>query len=158
MKNCTLYHVSRHQLDKIILYPRIPEGNGYDENTTIKRICFSTSIQGCLNSIKNKIFINDILHIYTLNYNKNLKYKIPNVTDVYDVKITNEVWVLNKCSVTLQKRIKIINEVNTKTCYFYCTGIKCQKTYNSSNTNIKKDKDTLIWKLDTGVKFTYINL
>lgn len=96
-------------------------------------------------------------YIYILNYNKNLKYKIPNVTDVYDVKITNEIWILNKCSVTLQKRIKIINEVNTKTCYFYCTGIKCQKTYNSSNTSIKKDKDTLIWKLDTGVKFTYID-
>ena len=27
MKNHTLYHISRHQLDKTILYPRIPKGN-----------------------------------------------------------------------------------------------------------------------------------
>lgn len=87
------------------LKPRIPDNfmtkNDYEDNKT-KRVCFSTSIDGCLIGLsmncENKIF-----YVYQpIN-----KYKIykPNTKEVPDCEITNEVWI------TQDVRVKCIGKI-----------------------------------------------
>ena len=47
-----LYHVSVFlQGNKVLFTPRVPKSAAEGENTTIKRVCFSTSIENCIKAI-----------------------------------------------------------------------------------------------------------
>lgn len=92
-----LYHLTINGgLNK--LTPKIPGiAISQYENTTIKRICFSDSINGCLSalqSIPSKYFV------YTLDENVEDQYiHIPTVDEVRDAKYTHEVWILREVDV-----------------------------------------------------------
>lgn len=101
-----LYHISEKELNTYTLEPRIPN-NVYTqcgfEDKTIKRICFSPTIDGCLIAVSNdevKLF-----NVYEPESYNDLKIKIPTKKEVIDCEHTNEVWVLNKIKL---KKIGVI--------------------------------------------------
>lgn len=133
--NKLFFHISfDDSLDGKILKPRIPNwiketfGNnidkaeedmkdkGYVEDIRTPRVCFSNSINGCLNAILN---INKMLHIagkeiyvyipekpikeYKHKTNKELiKEKL-----IFDAKITNEMWILEDVKLKLYGTIVV---------------------------------------------------
>ena len=128
--NKTLFHVSENKNLKC-LTSKIPRYavNGI-ENTSIKRICCSTSIYGCLTSIYS--LTDTILFVYKclidedskiLNTQQIIKY-------VNDAEFTNEHWILNEIiPVQLLGKIKVIHQgqyINTTN----SLGIQTIKTIN----------------------------
>lgn len=112
-----LYHLSlKENLTK--LTPKIPEcAISMYENTTIKRVCFSDYIEGCLSALQDKprkyyVYIpkNEISK-------ENIYY--PTVDDVRDAKYTHEVWILEEIEV---KCIGIIQSFNYDWTKRYNTG------------------------------------
>lgn len=130
------YHISFDEnLDDKILKPRIPSwitrmknedeekfikdmeksknatkdyiGSGYEEYKT-PRVCFSNSIEGCLNSIicgKDRMSLaGKQIHVYTPEkpigeYKHKSNKSIKRDGDVFDANITNEMWVLEPVKV-----------------------------------------------------------
>lgn len=109
-----LYHLSRNPiLDRILLLPRVPINNqtkyGY-ENNTIKRISFSTSIDGALASIGCN-HENIKMYVYSpINIDKT-KIIIPTIEQVPDVINTNEVWYTDTVNI---KKIAVIYVTNIR--------------------------------------------
>jgi hypothetical protein len=93
-----LYHISTQELNNVRLNPRIPKARFTSEDGHTPRICFSTTIEGCLNALP--AYPNTQFFVYTPVEDK-LKFKYPTKKQVPDVKLTNEVWVT--IPVTLQK-------------------------------------------------------
>lgn len=104
-----LYHLSKDRnLSKMT--PRIPKSK-YEEQKT-PRICFSTSIDGCLIGInENKNIEGEIFHVYSITTSD---YYKPNTTEVTDVHITNEVWVTKPIEVRYEYSIKITGKKGTR--------------------------------------------
>ena len=103
-----LYRISEHSdLDESVLTPRVPKNfltdNGYEDNTT-PRVCFSTSINGCLRAmsanIKNKDF-----YVFTPQGNHDI-YS-PTIKEVPDCKITNEKWIKEKVTLKMIGKIHV---------------------------------------------------
>lgn len=113
-----LYHISENFSNSLSLTPRIPNNfmtrNGYEDNIT-KRICLSTTINGCLaglsKNIKNKQF-----HVYSIRTDK---YIIPTIQQVPDSKITNEVWITHPINVNYLYTIKVGEPINKPLKYMY---------------------------------------
>lgn len=108
--NINLYHLSTNNLDSKILKPRIPDNflvkNGY-ENSTIKRVCFATSIDKCLRAMSYNIKgIEFYVHIPDKKYNT---YK-PSVKEVPDCKITGEIWIREPVKLKCIGKIKVIKD------------------------------------------------
>ena len=93
--NKPLYHVSRKP-DLKELIPQIPFEAFAPEDCKTPRCCFSTSINGCLSAV---VTCGDFGYVYTPKNLNELKVFKPSVKEVYDVKYTNEFWVLNTVSV-----------------------------------------------------------
>lgn len=53
-----LYHLSSNNMNGKTIFPRVPENfftkNGYEDSKT-KRVCFSTSIDGCLRGMSQNL-------------------------------------------------------------------------------------------------------
>lgn len=99
-----LYHLSlQSNLSELI--PNVPEcAVSIYENTTIKRVCFSDFIEGCLSAMQ------DLPHkYYVYTPIQNVNVYTPSVDEVRDVKINHEYWVLDKVKV---KCIGIIQSEN----------------------------------------------
>lgn len=89
----SIYHLSKTNLEKNVLHPRIPENymtkNKYEDNIT-PRICFCPSIRQsimalCRNCSGETLFVHIPMDSYPLYY--------PTKDEVPDVKITNEIWI-----------------------------------------------------------------
>lgn len=88
------YHVSFEKSENIKLIPRVPDNfltrNGYEDNTT-KRVCLSTSIEGCLKAMSQNLK-GKRLYVYSVELYEN-DVIVPTIDRVPDAKITGEVWV-----------------------------------------------------------------
>lgn len=83
----TLYHISKNKVG--LMTPRIPASEFEDQTTP--RICFATSIQGCLiGANEDKDIRGEVFHVYTIETDD---YYIPSESEVADVKVTGEVWI-----------------------------------------------------------------
>ena len=104
----TLYHLSKTPITK--LTPRIPKSDFEDQKTP--RICFSTSIQGCLIGInENKNILGETFKVYKLETSD---YYKPNKKEVADVDITDEIWVLKECEPEFLYDIKVTSKKSSK--------------------------------------------
>lgn len=94
------YFCSKEKFESgTILKPRIPVYLIKNEDCTTKRICCSTSIDGCLSSINN-FNQNDQVHVYTIEplFENHIIY--PSENQVMDAPITGEAWIT--CDAQLQ--------------------------------------------------------
>lgn len=83
----TLYHLSQSEVG--LMVPRVPKSDYEDQ--TIPRICFSTSIQGCLIGInEDRDITGERFKVYSIETDA---YYIPTQSEVQDRHITDEVWV-----------------------------------------------------------------
>lgn len=145
------YHVSIDVFKDINLFtPRIPHSTMSVEDTTISRICVSTSIEDCLNGIqyfsilRESLFlspednysfienINRIVKVYEFEYCKD-NLKIPNeISDLVPDSIqTNEYWILEDLKPT-NSYIISITDIKTE--------FDCKSNYEPYKiTNIKYD-------------------
>jgi ribosomal protein S18 acetylase RimI-like enzyme len=119
------FHVSsKGYLDGQVFKPRVPdyldEYNPEDtsfENTTTPRVCFSPSIEGCINAIAvNFMRINPIrfekLYVYIpekpINeYRHKSNKELIRDKDVYDANVTGEMWILEPVRLKLYGVIRI---------------------------------------------------
>lgn len=145
------YHVSIDVFKNINLFtPRIPHSTMSVEDTTISRICVSTSIEDCLNGIqyfsilRESLFlspednysfienINRIVKVYEFEYCKD-NLKIPNeISDLVPDSIqTNEYWILEDLK-PINSYIINITDIKTE--------FDCKSNYELYKiTNIKYD-------------------
>lgn len=89
-----LYFISEHDMDGAILEPRVPKNyfteNGYEDNQN-KRVCFSTSVDGCLKGLSQNL-TGKTFNVYTPEDMPEYIYK-PNKGAVPDSDITCEHWI-----------------------------------------------------------------
>lgn len=123
-----LYHVSliRHNYNRFT--PRIPESRSRKtrENDTIKRICLSSNIEGCLTAIPERgleYFADQesrgvpfLLYLYSIDESSIEKSNIINPEKllekqyVFDAKVTNEHWIINQDIVFDEpKLLRVVN-------------------------------------------------
>lgn len=121
-----LFHVSRSSdLDGKVLTPRVPgylastkfsKDDPYYEEMKTPRVCFSASINGCLNAMingKDHIALgNDELYVYIpekpiSEYKIKTNKNIIKDKDVFDANTTGEVWVLEPVKLRLYGTIKV---------------------------------------------------
>jgi len=110
-----LYHLSMERMDGRVLYPRVPESRADDEDDVTKRVCFSTSIRGCVKAI----CADDIAcsaYIYEPADISKIKDSIvvPSTDEVNDVKETREKWVTCPVEVKLIGVVRIIPGTGSK--------------------------------------------
>ena len=110
-----LFFVSEHgDYDETIIKPKIPNNymtqNGFEDNIT-PRVCFSTSIDGCLMGLSQNI-TDKTFYVYQPVG----KHKIitPTEKQVPDVKITKERWICEPVELTCIGKIKAIDENGPK--------------------------------------------
>ena len=93
-----LYHLSLDKLKSNIMIHRIPHcaiPSSYEDMKT-KRICFSTSINGALSSLQGDY---GIYYVYRPKDIDMVELYKPTTYQVFDVDVTNELWVLNDIEV-----------------------------------------------------------
>ena len=101
-----MFHLSRYE-KLTCLTPHIPE-NAISENedTTIARVCFAETIEGCLSSLQHPgIYFVYVPAEYIFENDKHY----PSIYEVKDAEINKEIWVTRPVSV---KCIGIINAQN----------------------------------------------
>ena len=105
-----LFFVSEHgDYNETIVQPKIPDNymtqNGFEDNKT-PRVCFSTSIDGCLMALSQNI-TDKVFYVYQPVG----KYKVitPTEKQVPDVKITKERWICEPVELTSIGKIKAID-------------------------------------------------
>lgn len=100
-----LYHLSEKEITEKMI-PRVPKSDYEDQKTP--RICFSTSIEGCLIGInENKNIIGKVYHVYSITTSD---YYKPTKKEVADVKITDEVWYKKPIMPNYEYDIKVTNK------------------------------------------------
>ena len=108
--NNKVYHLSQTNLDGKTIQPTVPSNymtkNGYEDGKT-KRVCFATSIDGCLRGLSlkcegMKLFV----HVPDGNYNI---YK-PSNKEVPDASITGEVWIKKAVKMKCIGQIYVIGD------------------------------------------------
>lgn len=107
-----LYHLSSNNMNGKTIFPRVPENfftkNGYEDSKT-KRVCFSTSIDGCLRgmsqNLTNKKFY---VHIPDPSYKFNIY--TPTTDEVPDSEITGEVWITKPVKLKCISLIEVIGD------------------------------------------------
>lgn len=114
-RNLNLFFVSEHgDYDETVVHPKIPDNymtqNGFEDNTT-PRVCFSTSIDGCLIALGQNI-TNKVFYVYQ-PVGKH-KVVVPTEEQVPSVKITKERWICEPVELTCIGKIKAIDENGPK--------------------------------------------
>lgn len=109
--NTSLYFISKERLDEAeVIHPHIPDNymtqHGYEDNKT-PRVCFSTSIDGCLMGLGKNVS-NQVFYVYQPVG----KYKVitPTIDQVPDVKITKERWICEPVKLIRVGKIRAIDE------------------------------------------------
>lgn len=112
-----LFHVSLDLSNKTKLFePRIPNHMYIGENNTIKRICFSNSVENCMKAIHLPLFKSGTKFIaYTTLFDYNDKYLIHpdelyNKNYVKDAKANCEYWYLKP--ITLTGELYVIDDID----------------------------------------------
>ena len=108
-----LYFVSESSdWDDGRMMPRIPDNfmtrNGYEDNTT-PRVCFSTSIDGCLRALSMNLAGKEF-YVYTPDSDGIYDVITPTVKQVPDVKLTHERWITTPVDTVLIGKIKVIKD------------------------------------------------
>lgn len=108
-KTTKLYHLSMERMDGRVLYPRVPESRADNEDAVTKRVCFSTSIRGCVKaicaeSIMCSAYIYEPADIDKIKDN----IVVPSTNEVSDVKDTREKWVTCPVELKLVGVVRII--------------------------------------------------
>lgn len=117
------YHLSKVNRNGQIFKPRVPpdakRGYGGIENNTVKRICCSTEIDGCLKSSGKSMYHHPIFYVHKLIVDENAiivsNENILKNQYVYDAELTKETWICSpvmlKCIGAIQIK-KILQEKN----------------------------------------------
>ena len=107
-----LYHISNRQNIKTI-NPSIPNNfmtkNNYEENKT-KRVCFAPSIEQCLMGLSRNC---EGEEFYVYIPIKDYKTYSPNIKDVPDSGITEEIWIKEPVDVICIGKIKVLDTNKT---------------------------------------------
>ena len=107
-----LYHISNRQNIKTI-NPSIPNNfmtkNNYEENK-IKRVCFAPSIEQCLMGLSRNC---EGEEFYVYIPIKDYKTYSPNIKDVPDSGITEEIWIKEPVDVICIGKIKVLDTNKT---------------------------------------------
>ena len=123
------YFISQHgDWNESVIHPRVPSNfmtkNGYEENKT-PRVCFSTSIDGCLRALSQNVNGKEF-YIYNPEISsKHTVYK-PTQKEVPDAKVTNEHWILQPVTLHCIGKIRVTGEKGNGIPYKY--GDKNQYT------------------------------
>ena len=108
--NNKVYHLSQTNLDGKTIQPTVPSNymtkNGYEDGKT-KRVCFATSIDGCLRGLSLKCE-GMKLFVHALDGNYNI-YK-PSNKEVPDASITGEVWIKKAVKMKCIGQIYVIGD------------------------------------------------
>ena len=119
-----LYHVSFSEIRGSKLYPRVPNLRGPGEDATIKRICFSSSMEKCITAmpsggqaLKGMLRLSEegiylpILHVYTIEEEEIPHENVwgPETVKefVEDASCTRETWVVNQEVVCCHEMIQV---------------------------------------------------
>ena len=99
-----LFHISLDNHDGEVFKPRVPFVFGDEEDSTIKRVCFSSSISGAYRAITFTETCGEDCYIHVPEKLENIirnghLYK-PSTELVFDADITDEYWI--KCSVKMK--------------------------------------------------------
>lgn len=173
MKNFKLYHLSLYPVKNNLFVPRIPSVRFVGENNNIPRICFSTSIEGCISAIPGGINSMKVLlknehiegiYLYEIDSSQikleNIKTPMKLLKEglVPDALWTDECWAINqKVKCKKPKLIKIkdiqskIGNVNEKKCIEYATYVEYEVL--TENNNILEKH---IWRKETFIKILNI--
>lgn len=108
--NTSLYFISKDRLDESeIIHPRIPDDymtqHGYEDNKT-PRVCFSTSIDGCLTALGMNVS-NQKFYVY--HPISDAKVITPTEEQVPDASITKERWICEPVQLHYIGAIKAID-------------------------------------------------
>lgn len=123
------YFISQHgDWNESVIHPRVPSNfmtkNGYEENK-IPRVCFSTSIDGCLRALSQNVNGKEF-YVYNPEISsKHTVYK-PTQKEVPDAKVTNEHWILQPVTLYCIGKIRVTGEKGNGIPYKY--GDKNQYT------------------------------
>ena len=130
--NKLYFHLSPESyLDGQVFKPRVPEYlDRYDpedknfENDTTPRVCFSPSIEGCLNGIIVNIkrmhpIPKDKFYVYIpekpfKEYKHKTNKELIRDKDIFDASVTDEVWILEPVRMKLYGVIEIDSVYNVK--------------------------------------------
>ena len=136
-----IYHLSEINLNNKVFTPKVPSNflvkNGYEDNKT-KRICFSTTIDGCLRAMSQNLKDKKLyVHI------PDKKYKIykPTIDEVPDSKITNEVWILEPVKMKCVGIIQVKESIGDGLSYTF--GNNTAELYNWDWIWIEKYKSSI---------------
>lgn len=105
-KDCQIYHLSKEYLDGKSLKPRIPSNTMWGEDRRHKRVCFSTSIVGCIRALPSA---HGEYFVYVPEKRGDTKVFVPSMDEVPDVKWTREKWVRKKVKVRCIGKLKVLN-------------------------------------------------
>ena len=97
------------RMDGKVLYPRVPESRADNEDAVTKRVCFSTSIRGCVKAICAES-IACSAYVYEPADIDKIKDSIvvPSTDEVSDVRETREKWVTCPVELKLTGVVRII--------------------------------------------------
>ena len=110
------YHISSDNQDNKKFKPRIPVLRMDDEDGKTKRVCFSTSITGCLLAISVPSYFTSIDKNFYVHVPVRYKGKIhkPTKKEVPDVIVTREKWFLNTVKMKCIGKIKVYQSWKSK--------------------------------------------
>jgi hypothetical protein len=99
------------------LEPQVPKRLSNGENATIRRICFSESIEGCIRSLQPSSYSNKFDYHYVYKTVGNIEphdilsnEELVRQGLVPDAKFTGELWVLTPVKIELVSRIAITSD------------------------------------------------
>ncbi|MBR1936992.1 MAG: hypothetical protein IJ842_04780 [Bacilli bacterium] len=108
-----LYFISEEFVKDNILFPRIPNNYftkyGFEDNTR-KRVCFCKTIEKCLMAL-SKNCKDLIFNVYEVNDITKYQVYKPDVSEVPDSIITEELWILTPVKLKFIGKIKCTNSV-----------------------------------------------
>ena len=111
--NDKLYFVSEKNIKDDILLPRIPNNyftqNGYEDNIH-KRVCFCKTIEKCLMAL-SKNCKDLVFNVYEADDTTKYQVYKPDVSEVPDSIITEELWILSPVKLKFIGKIKCANSV-----------------------------------------------
>ena len=103
--DCQIYHISKEYLDGKHLKPKVPEQKMWNEDTRHKRVCFSTSIIGCIRGVPEA---SGEYFVYVPEKRGKVKVYVPSDEEVPDVHVTREKWVRSKVKVRCIGKLKVL--------------------------------------------------
>ena len=114
--NDKLYFISEKNIDNNTLFPRIPDNyftkHGYEDNKH-KRVCFCKTIEQCLMAL-SKNCKDIIFNVYEVDDVSKYQVFKPEIIEVPDSKITEELWILTPVKLKYIGKIKCIDSIENE--------------------------------------------